>query len=104
MIMTGHEQGNEGVKTADPRAFTGQCVILAHVAAENLHGRNAQAQGEEGLVHGGGNHVANAHLFDGLPEVGHQIEFQALRSAGQGEGVDSQHYDQDQKGASSCTC
>ena len=68
-----HDRDIRATKVSRPQiraAFTGQRVVLAHIAAENLHGGNAQAQGEEGLVHGGGDHVANAHLFDGPPESG----------------------------------
>ena len=68
----------------------GESVILAHVAAEDLHGGDAEAQGEERLVHGGGDDGAKARLLCSL-EIGQQVELHALGGAGQQEAVDRQH-------------
>ena len=51
---------------------------LLDVAAEDLHGGNAQAQGEEGLVHSRGNDIAQAHVDAYIVHVGHQVEGNAL--------------------------
>ena len=50
-----HER-DEGVQRADADGLAGRVWLLAHVAAEDLHRGNAEAQGEEGLVHGGGDY------------------------------------------------
>ena len=72
-------------------------MVLGHVAAEDLHGGYAQAQGEEGLVHGGGGHVAQAHLGGSL-KVRQQVELHALDSAVQADAVDGQHHYEQQQG------
>lgn len=67
-----------------------------HIAAEDFHGGDAQAQGKEGLVHGGHDHIADADLRGPL-KVRYQIEFHALHSAVQGQAVDGQNDDQCQQ-------
>ena len=59
--------GHKGVQHADAHGLTGQGKAAVHVAAENFHGGNAQAQGEEGLVHRGGDDVAEPLLAGALP-------------------------------------
>ena len=89
-------QRHEGIQAADAHAFAEQRVVLAHVAAENLHGGHAQAQGEERLVHGGADDAAKPRGPDVLG-IGHQIEPQPLPGAGKGHAVDRQNHDQDQQ-------
>ena len=72
-------------------------MILGHVAAEDLHGRNAQAEGEERLVHGRRNHVAQSHFGRPL-QIGQQVEGQTLLAALQKDAVDGQHHNQHQQG------
>ena len=87
--------GHKGVQGADAHALTGQSVVLAHIAAEDLHGGHPQAQGEEGLVHGGADDAAKTRGPDVLG-IGHQIEPQPLPGAGKGHAVDRQNHDQHQ--------
>ena len=87
---------NKGVQCTDANALAGEGVILAHIAAEDLHRSNTQTQGEEGLVHGGGDYAAPAVFFYGV-QIGYQIEFQTLGGAGERQGVDGQHHDQYQQ-------
>ena len=71
-------------------------MLLAHVAAEDLHCGDAQAQGEEGLVHGVHDEGAEAVLVDAV-KGGEQVELHALRRAGESQAVDGQHHDEDEK-------
>ena len=89
-------QGHEGVQGADADSLAGKGVLLAHIAAEDLHGGDAQREGEEGLVHGVGNEAAQAVLADGIHR-GQQVELHALRRAGKGQAMASQHQDQHQQ-------
>ena len=88
--------GHKGVQPADTGALAEKGVVLAHVAAEDLHGGNAQAQGEEGLVHSRGNNIAQAHGAY-IVHVGYQVEGNALPGAGEGEAVNGQHHNQHQQ-------
>lgn len=85
--------GHEGVQPADADGFSAQGVIPGHEAAEDLHAGNAQAQGEEGLVHGGGDDLADA-LLRGAAEIRQQIEGETLAGAGQRNAAHHQHHDQ----------
>ena len=89
-------QGYEGIQGADPGPLSGKGVVLAHIAAEDLHGGHTQAQGEEGLIHGGGNHVPQAYGLDILP-IGHQIKPHAGTGTGERQAVDSQDNNEDQE-------
>ena len=93
--QTGH-QSHEGIQTADADGLAGQRVIFGHEAAENLNGANAEAQREEGLVHGGGDYVAHTH-FTGALEVGQQVEPDALSGTGEQQAVDREDNDQGQQ-------
>ena len=66
----------------------GQGAGFIDIAAENGHGADAEAEGEEGLPHGGG---------DGGPEppcqlfgIGHEVEADARFAPRQGDGTDHQ--------------
>ena len=89
-------QGHEGVQHDDPAGFADKGPLLRHIAAEDLHRRAAQAQGEEGLVHRRGDDAAEA-LLRGAAEVRQQVEGQALPRPGQRDRVDRQHDDQAQQ-------
>ena len=71
-------------------------MFITHVAAEDFHGGDAQAQGEKRLIHGGGDDIAQAVLLDAV-HGGQQVELHALGGAGQGEAVDSQDDDEHQQ-------
>ena len=71
-------------------------MFIAHVAAKDLHSGDAQAQGEKRLIHGGGDDIAQAVLFDAV-HGGQQVELHAFGGAGQGETVDGQHKDKYQQ-------
>ena len=71
-------------------------MSLGHIAAKNLHGSDTQRQGEKRLIHGGSNHIAEAHMLHNIP-VGHQKELHALRSPFQGQGMYRQHHNQHQQ-------
>ena len=86
MMMPGHK----GVQPAYAGALTEQRVVLTHIAAENLHGCDAQAQGEKRLIHGRGNDIAQAYGTH-IVHVGHQIKGDALLGPGEGEAVNGQH-------------
>ena len=66
-------------------------MLLADVTAEDGHGTDAKAQGEEGLVHGRHQCVDHAHLLH-TGKIGHQIELEALFCAGHEQAVDRQHH------------
>ena len=74
-------EGHEGIQGADAHRLAGEGVLASHVAAEDLHGGDAQAEGKEGLVHGGGDDGAQA-CFLGTAEVGQQVELHALAGTG----------------------
>src|SRR5699024_10253063 len=90
--QAGH-QSHKRVQRTDANGFAGERVFLGHVAAEDFHGRNAEAQGKESLVHGRRNHVAQTH-FGSTLDVRQQVEGKALFAALQHNAVDSQHHDQ----------
>ena len=69
-------------------------MILVDVAAENRHGADADAQCEEGLVHGTHDDVAHAHVPH-APDIGQQVEFQSLGAAGEEQTVDGKRHHQD---------
>ena len=92
--------GDEGIQHTDAGAFAQQRVLFAHIATEDFHGGDAQAEGEERLVHGGGDDLAQADGLDRL-KVGHQIEADALLRAGEGEAVERQDQGSAQTGRSS---
>ena len=70
-------------------------MIPGNIASENRHGADAEAQGEEGLSHGGVYHLKPS-VFLNLSEVGNQIEADALSGAWQGNAADAQQ-NQDEK-------
>ena len=90
-----HER-DEGVQRADAHGLARQGLILRHVAAEDLHRGDAEAQREEGLVHGGGDYRAEADLAYRIYR-GQQIEFHAIGGAGQSETVYREHHDERQQ-------
>ena len=72
--------GYKGIQNTHVHRFPHEGSILAQVAAENSHGADAQAQGEERLVHGRYDHIHNASFGEPLP-IRQQIEFYALHTA-----------------------
>ena len=59
-----HER-NEGIQCADACSLTRERVLIAHVAAEYLHCRNAEAEGEKRLVHSVRDEASEAVFADG---------------------------------------
>ncbi len=66
-------QRHEGVEHTDAHGFAGQGVLVAHVASEDLHGGDAEAQGKERLIHGRRDRRAESVFPDPI-ERRHQIE------------------------------
>ena len=95
------DKGNAGVQNAHVDGLAEQAALLADVAAENGHGANTQAEGEEGLSHGvidgAEQPKAAVGIVQSVVEVGHQVELHALHGTGKGEGADGQHYQQGQQ-------
>ena len=89
-------EGHEGIQNTDADSLAGEGLLVAHVTAEDLHGADAQRQGEERLIHGVGDEAAEAVLPDGV-HGGQQVELHALRRAGESQAVDRQHHDQCQQ-------
>ena len=87
--QTGGE-GHEGVQADDVDSLAHQRTLLLQVAAEDGHGADAQAQGEEGLVHGSDHDVAHTGFGEAVP-AGQQVELQTLSGTVQHAAVDSQH-------------
>ena len=88
--------GHEGIQRHDADGLAQQSVFLADVAAEDGHGTDAKAQGEESLIHGTHQRIDHADLFH-AGKVRHEIEAQALLSAGHEQAVDSQNDHDDEQ-------
>ncbi|CDE11925.1 unknown [Ruminococcus sp. CAG:330] len=87
------DNGNGGVQNNDIDRFAQNPAILFQVAAKDLHGADADAQGKERLCHGSEQNRGKA-VFKELSEVRHQIEFQTLHSTFQAQRIDRQNYHQ----------
>jgi len=83
-------QGYKGIQEDHVDGLAHQGTILFQIAAEDGHGTDTQTQGEEGLVHGSHNHIADTGVCEAVP-VGQKVEFQTLRSAVQQAAVDGQN-------------
>ena len=59
-------EGHEGIQNADADSLAGEGLLVAHVTAEDLHGADAQRQGEERLIHRVGDEAAETVLPDGV--------------------------------------
>ena len=88
---TGHDC-HKRVQRADAHRLAGERAVVVHIAAENLHGGNAETERKERLVHGIGDHVENADGADGV-HVRAQIKVNALCRAGERQTVDGEHND-----------
>ncbi len=95
--QTGHDR-YEGIKRADADAFACQCIVPAHIAAEDLHSGNAKTKGEECLVHGGGDDISKSDFTDSS-KIRDQVEAESFAGTGQGQAVYCQYNDQQQQGA-----
>ena len=84
--------GHEGIQNNDIDGFTHEGAVLVQIAAEDGHGADAQAQGEEGLVHS-----ADDHIGGNLAQIGQQVEAEAFLGTGKGCAVDSQDDHQTQQ-------
>ena len=89
--------GDEGIQHHDADALAQQGVLFADVAAEDGHCTDAEAQGEERLIHGPHQRIDDAHFLHPL-KVGYEEEGQALLCAGHEHAVDCQHHHDDQQG------
>ena len=83
-----HER-DERIQQQDVDGLAGQGALLVDVAAEDGHGADAEAQGEERLPHGGIDGLPDA-VLEHLAEVGLQIEQDAFFGPRQGDGADHQ--------------
>ena len=72
-------------------------MLPAHVASKDLHGGDAETEGKEGLIHGGGDDIPQAVGTDAFGG-GEQVEFHALGGAGQQQAVHRQHNNEGQQG------
>ena len=88
----GHER-NERIERADADGLTGEGVIVGHVAAEDLHRRNAERECEEGLIHRVSDEAAQAVFTNGI-ERGEQVELHALCRAGERQAVNGENEDE----------
>jgi len=84
--------GNEGIQDDHVDRLAHQAAVLIQIAAENGHGADAQAQGEECLVHG-----TDDDIRGDLAQIGQQIELQALSGTAQSSAVRSQNDHQTQQ-------
>ena len=89
---TGHDR-HECVQRADAHRFAGESVVVVHVAAEDLHGGNAETERKERLIHGVRDDVENADGADRV-HVRAQIEVDALGRAGERQTVHGKHDDE----------
>ena len=92
---SGHQR-DEGIERADRQRLADKGVLLIHIAAEYLHAGDAEREREEALVHGRGDHIAEADLFGALHR-GQQIEGHALHRTGERQAVDRKDNDQHQQ-------
>ena len=92
----GHN-GHKGIQGADAGGLAGEGVLPAHVASKDLHGGDAETEGKEGLIHGGGDDIPQAVGTDAFGG-GEQVEFHALGGAGQQQAVHRQHNNEGQQG------
>ena len=92
---SGHQR-HKGVQHTDAHGLARQRVLVRHIASEDLHGGNAEAQGKERLIHGRRDRRAESVFPDPI-ERRHQIEAHSLRRAGQRQTVNSQQHDQCQQ-------
>ena len=88
--------GDEGIQHHDADALAQQGVLFVDVAAEDGHCTDAEAQGEERLIHGPHQRIDDAHFLHPL-KVGYEEEGQALLCAGHEHAVDCQHHHDDQQ-------
>ena len=73
-------------RLADTDGLAGKAVLLAHVAAEDLHGGDAEREREERLVESRAADGQEA-VFLHFAEVGLKIEGKPFSDAGEGKGV-----------------
>ena len=71
-------------------------MVIGHVAAEDLHRRNAEREREEGLIHRIGDEAAQAVFADGIHR-GEQVELHALCRAGERQAVNGEHENEHQQ-------
>ena len=91
-------QRHKRVQRTDAQRLTGQRLLPGHIAAENLHCADAQAQRKERLVHRRSDYVAEARFFGPLP-AGQQVKGQSFSGVLQRQRMDCQHQDQHQQRA-----
>ena len=92
---TGHDR-HKGIQDADTGGFARKGMLTAHVAAEDLHCGDAEAEGKERLIHGGGNGIAQTVCTNALGRW-QQIELHALGGARQQQAVDGKHQNERQQ-------
>ena len=72
--------GYEGIQHHNADRIAQQGMFLADIAAEDGHGADAKAQGEEGLIHRGGCHIADTGFCRTFP-VRKQVEGESRPAA-----------------------
>lgn len=88
---------NKCVKRADIDCLARQRVLLRHIAAEDFHRRDAETQGEEGLIHRRRDDFAEAAGLLGPRQGRLQIELQPFRRTRKSEAVNRKNNDQQQE-------
>ena len=90
-------EGHKGIQENDVDGLTHQSPFLLQVAAEDGHCANAQAQREEGLIHGCDDDIPDTGFLK-LVEVRLQIEGQTFSGILQAAAVDCQQQHDAQQG------
>ena len=89
--------GYKGIQHHNADRFAQQGMFLADIAAEDGHGADAKAQGEEGLIHSGDQRVDHAHLLH-PGKVRHKEEGKAFLCPGHEQAVDGKHHHNEEQG------
>ena len=87
----------EGIQHHDADRLAQQGVLLADIAAEDGHGTDAKAEGEERLIHSGDQRVDHAHFLHPV-KVRHKEERKPFLCPGHEQAVDSQHHHNEEQG------
>ncbi len=90
--QTGHDR-YEGVQQADAHRLAGKRMLLIHIAAEDFHGSDTEAQRKERLVHSRCNDLAKSDVLHFI-QAGNQVEADALLRSGKHAAVNRQNKNQ----------
>ena len=81
----------------DARTLSEQRALAAHIAAEYLHSRNAEAEREECLIHSRHYNISEAYRTD-IIKIRHKIEANSLARAGKRKAVHRKHDNKHEQG------